>query len=138
MPMKPIRPLARAAFAGLLVVAAWSAIAPAGGGFPWAARAEAPATVFIEALGDVPLMPGLRLVEGEGLAFDAPAGRIVEAVAAGPVSAARVQAFYAQTLPQLGWRPVAGAYRRESENLRLKLESAGGETVARFFLSPAK
>lgn len=103
-----------------------------------AARAEAPASVFIEELGDVPLMPGLRLIEDKGVAFDAPAGRIVEAVAAGPVPAARVAAFYAQTLPQLGWLPVAGAWRRESENLRLELETAGGETVARFFLSPVK
>jgi hypothetical protein len=104
-----------------------------------AAWAETQAGVFIEELGDVPLMPGLRLVEDKGVVFDAPAGRIVEAVAAGPVPAARVRAFYAQTLPQLGWRPVAGAYRRESEKLRLEVEeAAGGETVARFFLSPVK
>ena len=138
MPVKLIRPLARVAFAGLLAAASLFAIVVADGWFPGAARAETPATVFIEELGDVPLMPGLRLRADAGVAFDAPAGRIVEAVAAGTISAARVRAFYSQTLPQLGWRPVAGAYRRESEILRLELQTVGGETVARFFLSPAK
>ena len=37
------------------------------------------------------------------MVFDTPAGRIVEAVASGAVTRDEVLAFYAETLPQLGW-----------------------------------
>ncbi len=94
---------------------------------------------FVEALGDVPLMPGLRLVEDAGVAFDAPAGRIVEAVATGRVAPARVRDFYARTLPQLGWRREGGsAFRREAEILRIETHEDGGEVTVRFVLLPAK
>ncbi len=109
------------------------------------AKLVAPATLaaqpaaFVEELGDVPLMPGLRLVEDAGVAFDAPAGRIVEAVAVGRVAPARVREFYARTLPQLGWRGEGGTvFRREAEILRIELREDGGEVTVRFFLLPAK
>ncbi len=99
--------------------------APLGAPAPLAAQPAA----FVEELGDVPLMPGLRLVEGAGVAFDAPAGRIVEVVATGRVAPARVRDFYARTLPQLGWRPAGGAvFRREAEVLRAAI-AAGGSSL---------
>ena len=86
----------------------------------------------------MPLMPGLELDEEQGVAFDAPSGRIVEAVAVGAVPAPMVEAFYNETLPQLGWEPVSGEFRRDDEVLRLEISAEERETTVRFFLTPAK
>jgi hypothetical protein len=96
---------------------------------------------FVAGFEDLPLMPGLIQVADAGVVFDTPAGRIVEAYAEGAVASADVAAFYARTLPQLGWRRVdAGEYRREDELLRLEISGSDGpaETTVtvRFYLSP--
>jgi len=98
--------------------------------------AEAP-TVFIDGFEDVPLMPGLTVVEDAGVAFDSPSGRIVEAVAEGKVAAHDVLDFYARTLPQMGWTGSGTSYRREDEVLRLEVTIEGGEVTVNFLLSPA-
>src|SRR5689334_6805677 len=63
---------------------------------------------FVAGIGDLPLMPGLSPVPEQDVVFDKPAGRIVQAVARGPVKPADVSRFYAETVPQLGWRAVGG------------------------------
>jgi len=132
-----IAPLsARRAHAVVATMAAvMLAVATAG---PAAAEAgtAAPAA-FIERLGDVPLMPGLAIVEDGGIDFDAPGGRIVEVTAAGPVPRAAVLSFYRQSLPPLGWSGQNLVYQREGERLRIELASAGARTEVRFFLAPA-
>ena len=97
---------------------------------------------FIAGMEDVPLMPGLsQLIDGE-VVFDAPSGRIVEVYAEGAVARDAVRAFYARTLPQLGWRASgADSYAREGETFRLEFpdrrRGAGPERlIVRFFLSP--
>ena len=128
-PRRPIgRPLRAAAFA---VAVAALAGAPA---------AAEPAR-FVTGLEDLPLMPGLNPVANAAMSFDTPQGRIVEAFAAGAVSPGAVQTFYAQTLPQLGWRAQdQTTWMREGEVLRLEIiEGAGAEAQAltiRFALSP--
>ena len=87
----PSRRLALLAFAAAFAVAATRA--------PAASGAEG----FVAGTEDVPLMAGLTPVAGSSLVFDKPQGRIVEAQAKGRVSRDRVRAFYAGTLPQLGW-----------------------------------
>ena len=99
------------------------------------------AAVFISTIEDLPLMPGLIEEEG-GMVFDSARGRIVEAYATGPVSEGAVIAFYAETLPQLGWRPDGpGVFRREREILKVEFPGGPGAapplTVA-FRLIPAK
>ena len=84
-------------------------------------------------------MPGLQEDEDAAMVFDSAAGRIVEAHAAGEVTAAEVQAFYADTLPQLGWRRLSdGLYARGAEHLSLEIAplSKTAATV-RFALRPA-
>jgi hypothetical protein len=93
--------------------------------------------VFIEPLGDVPLMPGLKIVENAGVDFDAPGGRIVEVAATGPVPRAAVLKFYRTSLPPLGWTGGDKVFLRDGEKLRLELAGSGGRTEVRFFLSPA-
>lgn len=95
---------------------------------------------FLEAIEDLPLMPGLAEQAGSGVSFPSAAGRIVEAEAWGEVSQEAVLGFYAQALPQLGWTADGPqTFRRESEVLRLAFSQApaGGATLVRFSLSPA-
>lgn len=107
-------------------------LAPLSAGVP--ARA---ADAFVAGMEDLPLMPGLAPVEGAGMAFDSPQGRIVEAYAKGKAKRNEVLDFYAATLPQLGWQALdRSAYRREGEVLRLELYEEQGSLTVRFFLSP--
>ncbi|CAA7611828.1 hypothetical protein [Magnetospirillum sp. UT-4] len=92
---------------------------------------------FLAALEDLPLAPGLAEIEGVGVAFDTPQGRIVEAYAKGPVQAAEVLSFYGATLPQLGWSRVSDAeYRRDTEILRLEARPDGRLLVVHYSISP--
>ncbi|WP_207480685.1 hypothetical protein [Arenibaculum pallidiluteum] len=76
---------------------------------------------FVPGIGDLLLMAGLALDQRQALKFDNPEGRIVEAVAVGPIEAESVRSFYAQTLPQLGWR-AAGPDRWARDGEALALE----------------
>ncbi len=113
---------------------------------PWLAATPAGAVDgFVPGVDDLPLMPGLATIAGQGMVFDAPGGRVVEAWAQGAVSREAVLSFYASTLPQLGWTAAApDLFRRDGETLRLEFPAAGrsvqpvaaGSLVIRFYLSP--
>lgn len=94
---------------------------------------------FVRGIEDLPLMPGLTEAADAGVVFDTPSGRIVQTEATGPISRDRVLAFYAESLPQLGWRSLAAdLYHREDEVLRIEFDQAGDQsTTVRFALSPA-
>ena len=100
---------------------------------------------FLDAVDDMPLMPGLAETGDGGIAFDKPTGRIVRAVAVGDVSAKDVRAFYAGTLPQLGWErekklELIGdllIFRREQERLEIQIVPEGAaRTEVRFSIEP--
>jgi hypothetical protein len=97
---------------------------------------------FVEGISDLPLMPGLAPVPEETLVFDKPAGRIVQAVAAGRIDPKAVRAFYARTVPQLGWRPIGpDRFAREGEILRIDIlqrlqRDADAPLKVRFTVSP--
>jgi len=92
---------------------------------------------YVTGVEDVPLAPGLTAVDG-GTAFDSPQGRIVVAFAKGSVTEAAVLAFYAVSLPQLGWkRSEASAFKREGETLRLDFGSTAQVLTVRFTIAPA-
>lgn len=103
---------------------------------PLAAQTSAP-RAFVAEIPDLPLMPGLTEVPDAAVVFDKPAGRIAEAYAEGAVTRREVAAFYARTLPQLGWRMLAPErYSREGERLSLVLLGADGDLVVRFTIEP--
>ena len=99
---------------------------------------------FIDGFDELPLMPGLYSVREENLTFDEPSGRIVRAEAQGALSVEAVRKFYGDTVPQLGWRKVAGADRfvRDGEALHLEFAPAPADSMGRpqvavrFLLSP--
>ena len=75
---------------------------------------------FASVITDLPLMPSLIEDASQDMIFSAPIGRIVEVWAQGPVTAGQVDAFYDQSLPQLGWRAIGeGRFERDGELLRL-------------------
>ena len=97
----------------VIVVATACASAPA-----------AHATQFLTAIDDVPLPPGLT-EKPEPLIFESDQGRVVRASAEGNIGGDRVSAFYAETLPALGWKPVQEpdgvVYAREDERLTIRI-----------------
>ncbi len=109
----------------------------------WAPAAAGEGGGFLSGIEDLPLMPDLSESADGGMVFDTPAGRIVEAFASGAVTRAEVLAFYAATLPQLGWTVEDVArYSREGEILRLEFTKnhsppkTGATLTVRFALSP--
>ena len=121
-------------FALLVALAAASIAAPTSG--PAGARAADP-TAYVAGIDDLPLMPGLTAVSDAGVVFDKPSGRIVESYAEGAVARSAVAAFYAATLPQLGWRArQSNVFVREGERLSLIFLGGDGDLIVRFTLEP--
>ncbi len=92
---------------------------------------------FVTGFADLPLMPGMTEVPGAVMAFDATSGRIVVAFVRGRVSGKAINAFYAGTLTQLGWRRQSdGMFLREGERLTLDFLPDGTDMIVRFSLTP--
>ena len=92
---------------------------------------------FVPGFEALPLMAGLEVEPGSAMVFDKPGGRIVEAAATGNVPGARVRAWYAEALPQLGWQPAGeGLFRREGETLSLAVTPEGSGARVAFRLRP--
>jgi len=105
--------------------------------FLFFAIATASADEFVAGTEDVPLMPGLTFVAGSDLVFDKPEGRIVEAQARGALARANVQAFYATSLPPLGWKKIGvDRWQRDAERLKLDFSGQDGRLTVGFTISP--
>ena len=102
-------------------------------------QAGAQATPFFEALYDVPVMNGLEEIKDQAMLFDKPDGRIASVVAVSErLDNKAVTDFYAQTLPELGWKKTApNQYVRGKDHLALSVVRKGSLTIAHFALSPA-
>lgn len=102
--------------------------------------AAAPAgaeSVYLADIDDLPLAEGLVEDPAARVVFDKPAGRIVEAVARGPVTADAVRSFYAQTLPALGWQAgEGGIWVRGAEELKIEIGADGPPAVVRYSITP--
>ncbi len=106
-----------------------------------AAHAVAPATAqdFVPGFEDIPIMSGLEAVPGSGHVFDSPAGRLVESHIRGNTTHGKVEAFYTETLPALGWRRTSpGKYRRENEFLTITTSGEDGDLTVTFRLAPSR
>ena len=122
----------------VMMLALMLALAPCFAGF--AQAGDSAAAGFFRAAEDLPLMPGMTEIEGESLVFDQPEGRVVQVTAHAPTgSGGAVAAFYAQTLPQLGWRREGPGevYVRERERLSIEYGAVtGGPLPVRFTIKP--
>jgi hypothetical protein len=100
--------------------------------------ADADETDYVAGMEDLPLMPGLKANPAATTDFDQPEGRIVEVTANGVVDADGVRQYYARTLPQLGWKPVAaGRYVREGETLAIQAQPNGAGASVHFTVTPS-
>jgi len=69
--------------------------------------------------------------------FDSPGGRIIEATATGDLSAGEIKAFYAETLPQLGWQATGDMqFKRDGERLHIVIEDNRHPLVVHFSVTP--
>lgn len=84
---------------------------------------------FIEGLEDVPIMTGLRQVQKDNISFGNEESRLVEVyLSSSKVGFAKVQKFYVETLPQMGWtfegkHDQTLSFYREGEILDIAKES---------------
>ena len=93
--------------------------------------------VFLPGFEEMPVMPGLQVIEGAGINFDTAAGRIAEAYLTGKIGLEEILSFYSTTLEQLGWEEVnTRTFEREGEALFLELENIDDEIIVHFRLSP--
>lgn len=85
---------------------------------------------FIEGLEDVPLLNGLQQVQKDNISFGNEESRLVEAYfTSSKIGFAKVEKFYIETLPQLGWiyqgkRDNILSFDRDGETLDIAKESA--------------
>lgn len=95
-------------------------------------------SAYLADVDDLPLPPGLSEDESARVVFDKPEGRIVEAQASGSGTPSSVSAFYADTLPALGWLARGdGAWSRGGEMLQLTLSRNGQQVTVRYLITPA-
>ena len=101
-----------------------------------AQEGEKPA--FLQALNDIPLMPGLYEILEEEVIFDQPGGRIVEAEAvAENTQASEIKSFYNRILPQLGWKSVGqDSFIRAGEALRIAIREDDSSRTVHFTVTP--
>ena len=84
---------------------------------------------FIEGLEDVPLLGGLEQVQKDNISFGNEESRLVEAYfTSNKIGFAKVEKFYKETLPQLGWtyqgkRDDTLTFYRDGEAIDIARES---------------
>ena len=97
---------------------------------------------FVSGIDDLPLMPGLTMIEDGSVEFESPLGRLVEARAHGRVKPEAVSVFYSRVLPELGWSANdAQTFSREKEILKITFPDDGEDQsrlTVRFSLSPGQ
>ncbi len=93
---------------------------------------------FFSSLEDIPLMPGLSELPAQGMVFDKPEGRIVEALAlTGGIPHQDILVYYGGTLPQLGWGRVNDSrFFREGEVLEISFSRLAEGDVVRIMVRP--
>ena len=94
---------------------------------------------FFSVIEDLPVMPQLVEDTKAAMTFESSAGRVAEVEANGLASSDAIDAYYKQSLPQLGWLPQAnGSYRRGNELLVIEVKvGLGGAVKVLFHLEPA-
>ncbi len=94
---------------------------------------------FFHSISDLPLMYGFKENENTAIIFEKLDGRIIETSAVGSVSQAKLEKFYVEILPELGWQEVEkNLYKREGELLNIKFSSNSKVTTIYVTITPDK
>jgi hypothetical protein len=94
---------------------------------------------FAEEIEDLPLMESFEIIDQDTIYFDKPEGRIITLTAFSANKTEDPFAFYAKTLPQLGWAKTSEKeYLREKEHLKIESQMREDGMIIKFYLSPRK
>lgn len=90
---------------------------------------------FVIGTPDIPLLEGMKNVEGSLIVFDKSHGRIVVTETEGNINLQRVKDFYHDILPNLGWKMnLQGKYLREKESLEISFDEKDGKVIVKITL----
>ncbi len=88
-------------------------------------------------VGDLPIIPALKVEPGLGFAFESPNGRIVMIYLSGTATSQTIKAYYDEALAPLGWNSVGAlSWSRESERLKVEEVSTAGGNLWKIMLQP--
>lgn len=86
---------------------------------------------YVNGIEDLPVPEGFVEQKDHTLIYDTLSGQVIEALYEGQSTLKDIKNYYADTLPELGWKKVAmSLYEREDEQLQLKLSREDGNRVA--------
>ena len=93
---------------------------------------------YVPGTEDLPVYDGFNLIESGNVAYDSESGRIIDATYSGGVVREQdVLDFYAQTMPQLGWKKnKLHAYIRDGEKLKISITQKNGVMYLTFTIRP--
>ena len=93
---------------------------------------------FVPGTEDLPVYIGFKPVDANNVAYDSTSGRIVDAsYFSTEVAKSDVQAYYTETLQQLGWsKKKQSEYIRDGERLKLSVTEKNGVTTLKFVIRP--
>lgn len=81
---------------------------------------------FLPQTEDVPLMEGIEVQDSEVFSFDSPSGQILTIEGKTDIKPADIKAFYAETLPSMGWNKTAlDTYVRGTDFLVISFPNQG-------------
>ncbi len=93
---------------------------------------------FLPDIEGVPIYEGFAVNEDKRSFYDSPDGKVAEIVIEGEADGDAVSAFYAETLPQLGWeQQKEGGFKRGKEALDLEVSTHAHRVAVKFSLQPA-
>ncbi len=94
---------------------------------------------YVPGTEDLPVYDGFQPSDTKNLIYDSTDGRIIDAsYSSQNVNIVEVKAFYAETLPQLGWRKnKSSEYRRDGESLKINVTTKNNITYLKFTIRPA-
>lgn len=95
--------------------------------------------VFLPDIEGIPIYEGFAVNEEKRSYYDSPEGKVVEVVIEGRGDKEAISAFYAETLPELGWEPQKeGGFKRDDEVLDLEITEEKDDIEVKFSLQPAE
>ena len=72
-------------------------------------------------IGDLPIMPKMKIEQGIGFAFDSSEGRIVTIFLSGETTKLEIEKYYKKAMEPLGWTQLENAkWVREDEILKIE------------------
>lgn len=90
---------------------------------------------YVPGTEDIPLIEGAQIPENQATIFDTLEGKVVISRIVSPLSSSNVKKFYAEVLPNLGWKEISSnQYQRGKQFLEVKLESINGKVFISFEL----